>query len=79
MEYCVPVLLLPEVNTVALLFWETDGYEDGDGNTGLDLDEEVTVNSDLDVDTVVTFDDGGTFVKRLGVLSDWNEQVIMFS
>lgn len=61
MEYCVPVEVTAlEVKTVAVLFCETDLYEDGDGNTGLDLEEDVNANSDLDVDTVITLDDGGT-------------------
>ena len=61
MEYSVPVVLVTvEGYTVAVLFCETDLYEEGEGNTGLDLDEEDTVNSDLDEDTVVTFEDGGT-------------------
>ena len=45
--------------------------EDGEGNTGLDFDvEEDTVNSDFDEDTDVTFEDGGTCVKRLGDLTN---------
>ena len=48
-----------------------DDTEDGGGNTGLDFDvEEDTVNSDFDEDTDVTFEDRGTFVSRLGELTN---------
>ena len=59
MEYCVPVVVTTvEGNTVAVVFSETDSYDDGDGNTGDDFDVDVTVNPDFDDDTLVTCEDG---------------------
>ena len=34
------------------------------------------MNSDLDEDTDVTFEDGGTWVNTLGELSNWKKEFI---